>query len=60
MSAKNSRRVVANPDRAERRLVYLSSKQLAGLRRVAKRAGTSQQALVRAGIDLVLAAQGGK
>jgi Ribbon-helix-helix domain len=44
-----------SPDRAERRLVYLSSNQLAALRRLSKRTDTSQAALFRRGIDLVLA-----
>lgn len=51
MTIKTSR----SPERAERRLVYLSTEQLAGLRRTAKRTGTSQAALFRQAIDLVLA-----
>ena len=45
-----------SPERAERRLVYMSTKQLAELRRLSKREGSSQQALIRAGIDLLLVA----
>jgi hypothetical protein len=41
-------------ERAERRLVYMSSEQLAALKRLSKRTGTSQAALFRHAIDLVL------
>jgi hypothetical protein len=44
-----------SPERAERRLIYLSAKQLAALRRLSKRTGSSQQALMRVGIDMVIA-----
>jgi hypothetical protein len=44
-----------SPERAERRLVYLSTEQLASLKRLSKRTGTSQAAMLRRGIDLVLA-----
>jgi hypothetical protein len=46
--------------RAERRLVHMSSVQLTALRRLSKRTGTSQQALIRTGIDLVIAKRGRK
>jgi hypothetical protein len=41
--------------RETRLLVYMSNAQRKGLRATAKRTGTSQQALIRKGIDLVLA-----
>jgi hypothetical protein len=44
-----------SPDRAERRLVYMSKDQSAALKRLSKRAGTSQAQLFRRGIDLVIA-----
>ena len=42
-------------DRAERRLVYMSSDRSAALNRLAKRAKVSQASLFRRGIDLVIA-----
>ncbi len=44
-----------SPERTERRLVYLSTDQLASLKRLSKRTGTSQAMMFRRGIDLVLA-----
>jgi hypothetical protein len=50
MKNKTSR----SEERAERRLVYLSSDQLAAFKRLSKRTGTSQAAMFRRGIDLVI------
>jgi len=40
--------------RETRMLVYMSNSQRKGLRTTAKRTGTSQQKLIRRGIDLAL------
>jgi predicted DNA-binding protein len=40
--------------RAERRLVYMSTAQLRALKALARRTGTSQAALMRRAIDLVI------
>jgi hypothetical protein len=40
--------------RATRLLIYMSNAQRKGLKAAAKRTGTSQQELIRRGIDLVL------
>jgi hypothetical protein len=40
-------------ERAERFLIFISTPQRRALRTAAKRAKTTQQALIRAGIDLV-------
>jgi hypothetical protein len=42
-------------ERAERRLVYMSAEQLAALKRLSKRSGTSEAEMLRRGIDLVIA-----
>lgn len=46
--------------RAERRLVYMSSAQLRALKASAKRLRMSQAAMLRRGIDLVIAEASGK
>jgi hypothetical protein len=51
---KNSK-TSRSAERAERRLVYMSAEQLAALKRLSKRTGTSQAVMFRRGIDLVLA-----
>jgi hypothetical protein len=56
MRAKQHR----NPERAERRLIYMSSQQLARIRRLSARTGISQQALMARGIEMVLSSRGGK
>jgi hypothetical protein len=44
-----------NADRAERLLIYFSTAQRRALQAAAKRRGTSQAALIRRGLDLVIA-----
>lgn len=44
-----------NPDRAARRLIYMSASQAAALHRLSKRTKVSQASLFRRGIDLVIA-----
>jgi predicted DNA-binding protein len=41
--------------RAERRLVYMSTAQLRALKALARRTGSTQAALMRGAIDLVIA-----
>jgi hypothetical protein len=44
-----------NADRAERLLIYFSTAQRRALQAAAKRCDTSQAALIRRGLDLVIA-----
>jgi hypothetical protein len=53
---KNKAKVSAS--RETRLLVYMSNAQRKGLRTAARAGGTSQQELIRRGIDLVLATTG--
>jgi ribbon-helix-helix protein len=46
--------MTASTPRETRLLVYMSKAQRKGLKALAKRTGTSQQELIRRGIDLVL------
>lgn len=47
-------KTTANPDRQERRLVYMSAAQLAQVKALAKRTGTTQADIYRRAIDVVI------
>jgi hypothetical protein len=51
-----SKKMKTSAARETRLLVYMSNAQRRGLRAAAKRTKTSQQALIRKGIDMVLKA----